>query len=218
MFEKRRLLKIIALAIVLIAIGFSAGFYSHAPIRKRIVQFKKNRNQKVEQQYLIEKYLNKEAPDFTTKTIDDEKWTLRSQRDKVVLLFFWATTCRYCQRAIPDMNEIYKKYNDRDDFIMVGVSLDKDRDMLSCFCSIKEMPWTILYEDGKGWDNSVSRMFEIHRIPSVWIIDKNGIIRGFHMRMEKLEATLSALLKGEEIDTTEPKAPELKEHVPGCPE
>ncbi|MBN1365390.1 MAG: TlpA family protein disulfide reductase [Syntrophaceae bacterium] len=218
MFEKRRLLKIIALAIVLIAIGFSAGFYSHVPIRKRIVQFKKNRNYKVEQQYLNEKYLNNEASDFTTKTIDDEKWTLHSQRDKVVLLFFWATTCRYCQRAIPDLKEIYKKYNDRDDFIIAGVSLDKDRDMLSCFCSIKEIPWTILYEDGKGWDNSVSRMFEIHRIPSVWIIDKSGIIKGFHMTMEEIEVALSSLLKGEEIDTTELKAFKVKETAPGCPE
>jgi peroxiredoxin len=206
MLEKKRLLKIVAFTIVLIAIGFAAGYYSRIPIRKQIIQFKRNRNYKIEQQNLIDNFLNKEAPDITTETINGEKWTLQGQRDKVVLLIFWSTTCRFSQRAIPDLKDIYDKYHDRDDFLMIGVSLDIDRDMLSCFLSTKGIHWTTLFEEGKGWDNSFSNEFEIHRIPSVWIIDKQGIIRSYHMRVEDIDMTLSALLKGEEIDTPEPNA------------
>jgi thiol-disulfide isomerase/thioredoxin len=218
MSEKGRALKIIVAAVVLIAIGFSAGFYSHVPIRKRVIQFKRNRNIRAEQQYLTEKFLNKEAPPITTNTIDGQKWTLHNQKDKVVLIFFWASTCIYSQRAIPAVEEIYKKYNDRDDFAMAGVSLDQDRDMLTCFASIKEIPWTILFEDGKGWNNSFSQKFEVHRIPSLWIIDKNGIIRGFHMSVDEAGSTLSALLKGEEIETHQTGAHKTKKQISNCTE
>jgi peroxiredoxin len=211
MFLKRKPLNFILISILLIAVGFIAGYYSHIPIRKQILQFKRYREYKIEQQNLIDNFLNKEAPDIATTTINGEKWALQSQKDKIVLLFFWSSTCRFSQSAIPILKDIYKKYHDRDDFAMIGVSLDKDKDMLSCFLSTKEIPWTTLFEEGKGWDNSFSRKFEVHSIPSIWIIDKKGIIRGFQMRVDDIDMTLTSLFKGEEIVTPRPVA-----QVAGC--
>ena len=200
----RKTVKIIVAIVVLIAIGFCAGFYLFIPLNKWWFKYRSTKNYKNEQQYLSENFLHKKAPSISTYTLDGEKWSLQDQKNKLVLVFFWATTCKYSRQAIPEMEEIYYTYNDRDDFIIAGVSLDQDRDMLNCYSSTKKIPWTILYEDGKGWDNSFSRALEVHSIPSVWIIDKEGIIRGLHMNLEEIDTTVATLLEGNDLTTSTP--------------
>ncbi len=202
-------------------VGFLAGFYSYVPIRRQDIRFKETRSYRIEEQRLTEKYLNQAAPAIATKTADEEEWRLNNQKGKEVLVFFWATTCGYSQRAIPDMKAIYSKYGKREDFIMVGVALDKDRDTLACFSSVNKIPWLNLFEEGMGWDNGFSRAFAVHRIPSLWIIDKNGIIRGFNLSPVQAETILSALFDGREIDLNELGARKSRGksggNVQGCP-
>jgi thiol-disulfide isomerase/thioredoxin len=210
MFEKKRLLIGVVAAIVLIAIGFVSGYYAHMPIARGIRQYKQARAFRIEHRNLTEKFLNKQAPAITAETLDGEPWSLQEQQEKVVLVFFWATFCKYSRAAVPDMKSIYDNYNERADFEMIGVSLDTDRDELVSYSAEKGIPWTNLYEDGKGWDNSVSRALDVHSIPSVWIIDRGGIIRGFRLNREEIETTLAALFNGKTVDKDELSIKTLK--------
>ncbi len=216
----RKLLKIGGAAIVLLAIGFASGFYAHMPIVRGIRQFKQARAYRIEQQNLTEKFLNKQAPAITAVTLDGEMWSLQEQQDKVILVFFWASFCKYSRAAVPDMQSIYDDYNEREDFEMIGISLDSDRDKLESYVAEKGIAWTNLYEDGKGWDNSVSRAYDVHSIPSAWIIDRGGIVRGFRLNSEEIEETLTAMFNGERVDrvdmrTRKPKK-KTKEQTSGC--
>jgi len=38
------------------------------------------------------------------------------------------------------------------------------------------------YFDGKGWESPLARSLGINALPSVWILDKKGILRTFNAR------------------------------------
>jgi hypothetical protein len=41
--------------------------------------------------------------------------------------------------------------------------------------------WPINF-DGKGWENAVARPLGINALPTVWILDKRGILRTLNAR------------------------------------
>jgi thiol-disulfide isomerase/thioredoxin len=103
----------------------------------------------------------------------------------VVLLDFWASWCPDCIVEIPAMKKIYEEYGNRDDFIMIGVSLDLEKKKLQDMTGQKGMPWLQLFEEGKKWGNSAAVAYGIRSIPSVWVLDRQGISRGMNLHGEE---------------------------------
>ncbi len=52
--------------------------------------------------------LGKRAPDFTLDKMDGGEFTLSGEKDKVVVLYFWATWCGTCIRALPRLQKVYE--------------------------------------------------------------------------------------------------------------
>ncbi len=191
--SKTRLTGLAILFFACIGLGVWLGFRYHGPIRRwkwqRVKQAK------------VEKFMGKKAPDVVVQTLEGTDWRLQDRLGKVVLIDFWATRCGPCVGSIPQMKEIYEKYKSRDDFVMVGISLDHDKQELVKFCEKYEIPWTQLFEADKGWANSVAGSFEVRGIPSVWIIDKEGNVNGMDLhstRIEEIERIIEESLNKEQ--------------------
>jgi thiol-disulfide isomerase/thioredoxin len=107
-------------------------------------------------------------------SVDGSPTDVSSMRGKVVLIDFWATWCGPCRGEVPNVVAAYNKYHNRG-FEIVGVSLDQDKDALLAFTKENGMVWP-QYFDGKGWKNDVSSSFDIHSIPAMWLVDKNGML------------------------------------------
>ncbi|MGB8225714.1 MAG: TlpA disulfide reductase family protein [Sedimentisphaerales bacterium] len=165
-----RLAAVVAALLVFMGLGFWIGFSSHNTIEKFKWQHKR--------EIKMAKFMGKKAPDVAGKTLDGREWKLRQQTGKVVLLDFWATWCGPCVASAPQMKQIYEKYKNCKDFVMVGISLDNQKKELVEFCKEQRLAWMQLFEEGGGWNNSIARAFEISGIPSCWIIDKEGNIAG----------------------------------------
>lgn len=145
---------------------------------------------------LESKYLDQPAPLFTTTTVDGKSWSLEEQRGKVVLIDFWASWCGPCVGSLPHLRDVHRQYSGRDDFVMVGVSLDEDRgDLLRC---VEEngVGWEQLFEVGTGWKNSVAQLYEVEAIPHVLIIDREGVVRAFDPWESELDRKLKKLFEG----------------------
>lgn len=112
------------------------------------------------------------APDFTMNDIDGNSFTLSSLKGKVVMIDFWATWCPPCVRSIPEAKNIWNTFK-KQDFVLLGVSLDKDLDTWKDYVTKQQMSW-VQVADGKFWDNSAAVLYGIGSIPSVWILDKEG--------------------------------------------
>lgn len=139
-------------------------------------------------------YLDQPAPLFTTTTLDGTSWSLEDQRGKVILIDFWASWCGPCIQAMPHLRKIHTKYGDREDFVMIGVSVDDYRGNLLRSIDKHDVTWEQLFEEGMGWENSVARLYEVDGIPHVLIVDQEGVIRAYDPAGRQIDRALEELL------------------------
>lgn len=142
------------------------------------------------------KYLDQPAPLFTTTTVDGSSWSLEDQRGKVVLIDFWASWCGPCVASLPHLRDVHRQYAGQEDFVMVGVSLDDDRDDLLRCVEEKSVGWEQLFEEGAGWENQVAQLYEVRAIPHVLIVDRDGVVRAFDPSGSEIDRALKKLFEG----------------------
>ncbi|MCI0487258.1 MAG: redoxin domain-containing protein [Blastocatellia bacterium] len=133
------------------------------------------------------------APTFSFTSTAGEELSLENLRGKIVLLDFWATWCKPCLAEMPYVKSIWEKYRD-DRFIMIGVSLDENPRALESYLKKEGITWPQYY-DGKGWNNIVSRLYEVSGIPHTVLIDQDGVIRAVGLRGGSLSSKVGDLLK-----------------------
>lgn len=115
----------------------------------------------------------KVVPELSFKHINGESIKLHELRGKVVLIEFWATWCEACREAVPDLMEIYKNNSDKG-LVMIAVSVDEGGDYVK---RVRDFinEYNITYPvavDGI----SLSKKFGVYTIPSIFIINKEGIL------------------------------------------
>ena len=130
--------------------------------------------------------------ELTYTAVDGAKVDVARMRGKVVLIDFWATWCGPCVEEMPKVVTAYQKFHDQG-FEIVGVSLDQSKDALLAFTKKSGMTWP-QYFDGQGFDNAISKSFDIYSIPTMWLIDKKGMLVSTEAGVD-LESQVEKLLK-----------------------
>jgi thiol-disulfide isomerase/thioredoxin len=113
--------------------------------------------------------------DIQYTALDGREVNISKMKGKVVLVDFWATWCGPCMGELPHVKEAYEKLHDKG-FEIVGISFDQSKDALEKTLKEKEMTWP-QYFDGAGWGNKFGQQFGINGIPTMWLVDKKGILR-----------------------------------------
>ncbi len=145
---------------------------------------------KSDERYL--KMVGKPSPPLKFKALDGREVDLVQLRGKVVLLDFWATWCPPCIEEIPHVREAYERYN-KDGLEIVGISFDADRQRLEDMVKREGLKWP-QYFDGGGRDAAPGKDFGILHWPSMWLLDRNGVVR-FISAGAGMDRKITALLK-----------------------
>ena len=111
---------------------------------------------------------------FALQDIDDETVSLQDYKGKVVMLNFWATWCPPCVREMPSMQRLYEKFR-QDGFVVLALDQMESEDDVFTFTAQLELEpeFPILFDR----ESKVSRQYQVHGLPTTYLIDKNGMIR-----------------------------------------
>ncbi len=131
---------------------------------------------------------------WTTLPTDQNKpLALTDYKGKYVLLDFWASWCVPCIQNLPDVKELYNKYQ-KENFDIVGVSLDDDKNKWIEAIKKHNLPW-IQASDLKGWKNAVAVLYDIRSIPKYILVGPDGKIIANSNDIGQIKQQLEKTLK-----------------------
>ncbi|WMJ71672.1 redoxin domain-containing protein [Cytophagaceae bacterium ABcell3] len=132
------------------------------------------------------------APDFTLKDPKGNEISLSQLRGKVVLLDFWASWCMPCRMANPEVVELYESYKSLG-FDIFSVSLDAQKEAWEKAIKNDGLSWPNHGSELSGWGSQACELYGVEAIPSMFLIDENGIIIGKNLDERQLAKQLNQL-------------------------
>lgn len=135
------------------------------------------------------------APDFTMNDAAGNPLKLSDvySKNEYTLVDFWASWCGPCRRENPNVVAVFNSYKTKG-FGVLGVSLDADKAKWEKAVVDDQLTWAHV-SDLKGWKNEAAALYSVNSIPANLLVDKTGKIIGRNLREEKLQVTISGLLK-----------------------
>lgn len=139
--------------------------------------------------------IGQRPPKLETTDIDGVAVNLEDYRGKVVLVDFWATFCGPCIEELPNLKRVYEDLHKKG-FEVIGVSLDEDVDLVKAFRRKSDTTWTQVMNDTA--EGRIGDAFEAQMIPSLYLINRKGMLVQFDVFGDDLRTTVEQLLKEEE--------------------
>lgn len=116
--------------------------------------------------------VGKPAPEIIGQDQDGEEFKLSDFRGKVVVVDFWADWCPHCVRMYPHERELLKKHAELP-FAIVGINSD-ETERLKEIIERRNITWRN-WADGPG--GSISAAWRVDGLPTLYVLDHEGIIR-----------------------------------------
>lgn len=113
-------------------------------------------------------------------------------RGNVVVLIFWAAESPPSLLWLRGFRNAYDKLP-QENLRVVTFSLDEKKDLFQEKLQAMQANWPAHF-DGKGWADPIARSLGINSLPTVWIIDKKGVLRALNAR-ESYETWIRKLLR-----------------------
>ena len=127
-------------------------------------------------------------PEVMGTRLDGVEERLSDYRGRIVLIDFWATWCKPCVAALPQLRELVGKLPP-DRFAIVAISVDEELGTVTRFIEDEPMPWTN-WHAGKGSD--FGRLLRIRGFPTYLLVDEHGKILA---RVNGLMAPFTSLVE-----------------------
>jgi thiol-disulfide isomerase/thioredoxin len=131
------------------------------------------------------------APDWTLLDAGGVKHTLSDYRGRVVVMDFWATWCKPCEKLMPQMQKLHERYAARG-VTVFGVNSWEQNDPADLMRR-KRLTYTLLL-NGEG----IAESYGVINLPVVYVIDASGAILYRHEGLggDELSRVIEKHLKG----------------------
>lgn len=118
------------------------------------------------------------APLFTLKSLDDSYVSIGGKSAKPIVLNFWASWCDACSVEVIELRKLYDQYKDKIDFYGINVTTEEKPENKKAFIVKNKLEYPILLDEHKH----AADLYELHSLPTMFLIDKDGyIIDTFHL-------------------------------------
>ncbi|WP_010274814.1 TlpA family protein disulfide reductase [Paenibacillus senegalensis] len=172
---------ILVLAVVLVFVGIS--IYNHIQAQEELIEMPSDTAPKVDHW----------APSFELEAMDGEVYKVGGEKDKPILLNFWASWCGPCELEAPDFKKLFEQYGDEMDLYAVNLTQTDRMANIEEFVGRHQLPFPILLDK----DGQIKDLYQVHFIPSTYLIDRHGIVIDiFHtLELKELEKRVKRLIR-----------------------
>lgn len=122
----------------------------------------------------------RQGANFELKDLHGKTWTLKNLSGKVVLVNFWATWCPPCRKEMPDLEKLYKEFENKG-LVVLAIS-DEESAKVAPFIAQGKYSYPVLLDPGR----KVNDEFVIDSIPKSFVYDREGklVAQSIDMRTE----------------------------------
>lgn len=137
---------------------------------------------------------------FTAFDLNKKEIAISEFKGKIILLDFWASWCVPChEQNQKEFSKLHEKYKNKN-FALISYSLDRKEDAKKWKkASQKDKIDWINISNLKGFNDPISKQYNISSIPHSFLIDQNGIIiksfRGYDPKNRIIESEILKLMK-----------------------
>ena len=131
--------------------------------------------------------------------VDGSRFDASMQKDKIVVLDFWASWCGPCRVSLPVVAQVCNEYADKG-VVFRAVNLKEDAETIRAFLQEEPIDASVVMDT----DGAAAAAYRVEAIPHTVIIGRDGSVEAVHVGasegMEaKLRKQLDALLEGKSL-------------------
>ena len=134
------------------------------------------------------------APNFQLELLSDGAITLSEQRNKVVVINFWSSTCPPCRTEARDLETAWQAYRDRD-VLFIGANIQDSHDPARRFLD----EFGVTYPNGLDERGRISIDYGVVGIPVTFVVDSEGTVARRwvgEIDIDRLTTWIDELLEG----------------------
>jgi len=113
-------------------------------------------------------YTGKEAPVFEMADINGNNISSISSKGKVVVLNFWFAACKPCIAEIPELNEVYERYEADTNVVFASITFE-NKESVKEFLDIHPLKYPVVSDA-----REICNIFNVSGYPTNIVIDKKG--------------------------------------------
>jgi thiol-disulfide isomerase/thioredoxin len=106
------------------------------------------------------------------------------------LLDFWASWCAPCRIENPDLVKLKNKYSS-EDFEIVGVSLDRDKNAWTTAIINDNIENWVHISNLKFWGEPIAKIYGLLKMPTSYLLDSNRNVIGIDLKGDELDKSIS---------------------------
>jgi len=139
--------------------------------------------------------IGRTAPDIVGEDTAGKPFRLSDYRGKVVVLDFGSQNyCSFCRDLIPQWRNLTKRLEDKP-FALIGINADPDLAKLRTAQEAGGVTWRTIWDGDLG--GPIFGTWDVRSWPTVYLIDRRGVIRHKNVFGKELDQAVDALLEAD---------------------
>ena len=126
------------------------------------------------------------APKFSGPGLNGDVIEFENVNSKVIMIDFWASWCGPCRDENPHLISLNSKYT-TDQFQIVGVSLDRDKESWENAINNDQLNNWIHISHIKFWNEPIAKLYNVTRMPTTFILNSEKRIIAMDAKGSDLE-------------------------------
>ena len=142
------------------------------------------------ERFLNTKVVSDTIENFTLPNQEGKQISLKDIKSKYILIDFWASWCLPCRKESKAISQFYSDFS-KEDFQIVGVSVDKDKNKWIKALKEDNIQWLSLIDS----DNVINDKLGVSYYPTTFLLNSDLEIIDKNLGSEKLRERLIQLLE-----------------------